>query len=638
MTATSFIAPTSDIDRQKARIKIAREITITGEQHNNLFNHVIERVMFGNQIRDWMCDRFEHIDKEVAGFIKLQKDDIKRQMDNRKGKGSKPVDFNLQLVAMQLHEATTYLMEVMSPDIGLYSAVAPPDSQEVAQAFAALLNKQDQTFQHYRNLAKAFFSALKYNFGGVLIEWKQRKGFKIENTAAGGIELNDDIIIEGNSVQHIDPYNFIYDVSVLPPDLNKNGEFFATVDVINDFRIRKMLKDELVFNMDEKYLKEGNTPTIGTSFYKEKPDIRYDGLSETPSEDWVKVLSGGLVESGNVKGVEVLYYYGWINPKDFGLTKEDKYQIWRFMILRNKRIVHAEQLTNAHNLLPCAFSMPWEDELGLRAKSWGEVLTPLQRFASHEMNVHQRIARKALYGVTIYDSNQIPALDVDDLLGGVIAGNATGQDRDIRKAVYQFNHPPTDRTTMENVKSAIDLMQILLPTNIQRQTASLERATRYQAAATVQGTNRRPHHIAKVMNSQMMNDMRYIEMMNVFQFQSEIKLIDPSSGKEIKVDPRQFRETEMEFAIADGLKGIDRLLIIEGMQEIINSMLQRPDVGREVDIIRLIDYWADMLGDKTDFTSFRIQHPLDGLPPAEKDIAMQAYQAAQQQQQSGGAQ
>ena len=261
---------------------------------------------------------------------------------------------------------------------------------------------------------------------------------------------------------------------------------------------------------------------------------------------------------------------------------------------------------------------------------------PTQRFASFQLNIHQRAARKALYGLTIYDAQIIPLGEADDLQGGQIAAKPTGQDRDLRKSILFHNDTPDTSKTMDDIARADAIAQKLLPTDMQNQVASLERATQYQAAAVVQGSNRRNHKNSKLVNSQCMMTLRAMLMANVFQFQESVILLD-DNGKEIEINPSQFRETKIEFAISDGLKGTDRLLVVESIKEILRFLLQSPTAAQQIDIIAVIDYWTDLLGDSTDFNQFKIESPLDALGPEEKQVALQLYQQFLEQQKGGGA-
>jgi len=420
--------------REVKSFQLTEDIRITQKQHNLLLQHIKDRLEFGKPVRDALADRFEIIDKELAGFLKLSVDDLKRERDNEKGEGPKVVDQVLPLIITQLDESMTYMMTVISPDDGMYNAIAVKDKQDAAKGFASLMNKNDKMFHHYRNYAKAIFNMLKYNVGGLMVEWEQIFGNQITTDKSGEITVDSQLIFAGNRVSSLDMYNFIYDISVPVIELNTRGEFFATVSLETPFRLRRMQQNGEIFDIDNIIR---SAPAPESMYYRQKPTIRSRDPVDLEGTDWTTILSAGINEEVKM-GFERVEYYGWIVPSDFGLGDSTEYQIWRFTMINGVRIAAAEYLNNAHGFLPCAMGRPWEDDFETQTKSFAELLIPYQRFASFQMNVHQRASRKALYGTTFYNERIIPNLDNVDLLAAKIPIKPPGQDFDIRKAFIQF--------------------------------------------------------------------------------------------------------------------------------------------------------------------------------------------------------
>lgn len=626
---------------QTKRVRIGENLIITLKNHDKLLAHITSRLQFGDELRKTQIDRFEIIDREIAGYILLDEDDRKREKDNIRGKGPKVTDTVLPLTIAQLDEAVTFLLSVIAPDDGIYSAIAVREKQEVAKAFANLMNKNAKTFGHYRHMARALFEMMKYNFGALIVEWRNITGKKIGSDASGDPVVESTVVFSGNAVEVADVYNLIYDISIDPIDVPMKGEFFALIDVKTPFRVRKMEADKEIFGID-RFIDTSNTEII---YYKTRPVISADHSNRgnvSGKTNWIEVLSAGVEQEVRI-GIEEITYYGWINPKKFGLSNSDEFQIWRFTVMGDKFIVSGEELTNAHGMLPINIGMPWEDGFGTQTKSYAEHLAPYQRFASFQINVHQRSARKKLYGVTFYNQRIIPSLDDSDMQSSKVPVLPPGQDFDIRKAVFQINDGPDTQNTMTDIANMDDLMQKVLPTDMLKQVANLQRATTYQAAATVQGGNRRNLKIAKILNIQCFEGVRNMQMFNIFQFQQSVEMLDPN-GKLTEINPAAFRDANLESDISDGLKGIDKLSIIEGFKDIINMMLQSKIAQDRIDIVAIIDYWTSIMGDKTDFTQFKFNDILDQLSGEERQLAIQMVEQGfqqikqQQQQQSGGQQ
>lgn len=621
--------------REPARIQIAENIRLSESNHEKLLKYIKRRLDYGNDGRDIRIQRYKFIDREVSGYMVLSDDDKKRMLDNIKGKGPKTTDFILELTGPHLDEFVTFLTSVLAAEEGIYSAVGAQHQQEYVNGFSVVMQKHAADFKHFTNLVKSFFDMGKYNFGGWTNEWAQIYGNKIGNTPTRNtVEIIREVVKAGNTLQSIDPYNFIYDISVPASDVYQNGEFFAIPTLETPFRVRRMIANKEIYSAERYYdaaETKFNVNNYNVKYYEAKPTLVWHGVfADGVQTDWHSVLSGNEHPTVGEK-IEFIHYWGWLNPKDFGLSDDDELQIWRITIAGCEYITHAEHLTNAHGYLPCAIGMPRTDGFDTATKTFAETFAPLQRFASNEINVRQKAARKKLYGLTIYDAQFAPLMEKADLLGGKVPWRPSGTDRDIRKSFLQLNDVPHTDDTMQNVEAVVNLMQKILPTDILKQVAELERATIYQAASVVQGGNRRLFKYARIINDQAFTPIKFMMMYNILQFMESMTIIDNETGQPKQINPQELRDADLEYIIASGIKGMDKLIVVEMLRDVINMILQSANAIQQIDIIGVIDYWTNLIGEKVDFKSFRIQSPLDQLTPEQKQQAFQLFQQAQQQ-------
>jgi len=616
--------------RAKAeRFPVAEKITLSKTNHKKLLDHIMERMVLAKDLRDRQVEKFAVIDKAVYGYLVLDEGDQKRENDNEKGYGIKPVESSLPMTLTSLDEATTFLSEVIQNDAGLYSAIAEREKQAVATAFSAVMNENAQQFSHITEVGKFLFDALKYNFSGLIPSWHKVYGNKLTNNEARTAPVvTPQVVYAGNKLDVIDVYNFFYDSSVPPTKLASEGEFFATCKTATTFRLKKQTLEKELFNTEGAL----SPATTFTNYYESRPAIR-SGKNTNADTDFISMLSQGAAKE-SVPNNEIIEMHIWVNPKNFALSTDDKFEIWRFRVLNSTRVVYAEKMNNAHGMLPVGISMPWDDGFTHDTKSYAELLNAFQTFASFQLNVMTKSHRKALYGLLFYNKNVVDLDDNYDPTGGKISVNAP-PDADLNKALRFVNDTPETNAMLNNISAMSDMMQKILPTDILRQVAGLDRATQYQSAATVQGANRRNLKIARVIYDQGLNLVNRMQMYNILQYQQSAELITPE-GELVAINPAEFRDTRLEFQISEGLQGLDKLSMIMSIKEVLNTIVQSQQASQQMDVTAIINYWTSMLGDRTDFSQFKFKSEIDKLPPEQKDMAFQLLQAAMAKQQGGG--
>jgi len=613
---------------------------ITMQAHDRIVEHVIGRYDLAHRMRTTYIDVFKYIDNEYHTWMQRDKDDAKRQRDNVRGKSVKAVDQKLSLMFSQIDEAQTYLLSVLAPDASMYTAMAAKEKQPVAKGLATLMNRHAQQFGHYNQLAVFLLDCLKYNFGAYTVSWVDRQGNMVVNDKAGRPTVKQGSVATGNELFALDPYNTLLDPTVNPTNLAVDGEFFGYVKMETPFRLAKMEADEELFNTKD-FIRTSPSAGAGSlSFYQQRNQVRNDltgGIGNSSGPDWVAIFNQApsTDECNPIGALETTVGYFWVIPHKLGLGKSKNYEIWRFVTGGRTHLLSARQMKNAHGLLPVNVAQPWEDHFGWQTKGATERLIPHQQFASATMNMHQRANRKRLVGLTVFDQRYVPLMNQDDvdLEGGKVPADTHGQDVDLRSKVVQFNDAPDTGDTMNNIKMTTEMMQDVLPTRMAQQVAGLERATEYQAAATVQAASRRNLRIAKIIDAQAMVPGRHMQYNNILQYQPYVEVLN-TTGDIVVIDPKILRNTSVEFTIADGLRGIDKLALTIHMKDMLNAVLQSQQAAAQIDVVAFMNYISTLYGDETDITQFRTQSPMDKLPADQRTMAFQLLQQYIQQQQA----
>lgn len=633
-TVTPFVS-----DDLPKRVKLSKTITITREQHDTLVTYIRERLEFGDELREDFVERLRQIDQEFNGFITLDKQDRKRLQDIRRGQPS-TTDINLELAAVQIQNIVTYMMSVFAPDEGMYRAVSTKDMQNISNGFTNKMNDDAQYFGHFQQLARSFFDMFKYNVGGTVTQWDKVWGTEMTARQTGGVDLNESFVYQGNSLSAVDMYNCIWDITVPITKIAQEGEFVFMIDLKTPFRLKKMLAQDMIFNVKIKEIDDGkflSSTGEDVDYFEEPPELLIEPhINTNYNVDWRSTLSGTIFKKEVGGKHEFIRGYIWLPSKKFGLSTSDKYEIWYIEMLRDRRIVFIEKMENAHGMLPVSFGMPRSDGMEMFKKSFAEQMIPLQRFATSEFNIHQRAARKRLYGVTVYNSQAIPLMERADMLGGKVPWNPSAIDQDVNKAVLQLNDAPNTDKTMDNVARVIELMEQYLPTQIAQQIAGLERAVQYQVAALVESGERTNYFLAKLLNDQCLRISRFQMMYNIIQFAGAIQVMN-DNGELEEIPSSAIIGAGLEFDIDFGLKGLQRVILNETLKEMTGMVLQSADAQQKIDVVKLLNHVTSMYGDTIDYDQYKFVNDFDRLSQQEKQVAFNLLtQLAQQQQDQDG--
>lgn len=601
-------------------------------QEDRLVKHILDRLRLSDVERQDRVQRMSQIDIQLSGVVTHEEEDRKRDRSNKKGRKPKPVAHNLPLAYAQLDDCVTYCMSLFAPEMNMFIATSTAKKQSVAEGLTREIGKHGQTLQYYRHTAKFVYNSLKYNLGALSVVWEQQSGKTyVPDTAngnagaSGQITTKDGVVWEGNLIKSLDMYNFLYDTSVHPVDLPLRGEYFAEVNRITPFRAKRMAQQKILFGVD-RFINTMAAPTTanGTTFYVQPPVVR-ETIAEaaaSKSTNWQQLWASNGPARDSQAGIELIWYTTWCIPSDFGLSDSDELELWCLGLAQGQYLAAAFEIESTHGQLPCACSTPIEDDLNNDQRTYAEMLLPLQHFASFLLNTHVEATRKAIYGITVYDKNAFPGLDLDtvELIGARIPMKSSAGAVDIDKMFRHYNDAPQTDQNVEMVGKIVELMQKILPTNMANQVADLQRATEYQAAATVQASSRRNLKIARIINDQALQPVKFQMMYNIYEHMTVIEYFD-NDGNAQQITPQQLLEAQIEFDIGTGLKGMDRLMQVSIFKDLMSYLFQVKDIGQQVNLLDLLSYVTQIAGFETDLSQFKIQQqPQPQIGPDGKPI------------------
>jgi len=591
------------------------------KMHDKLVCHVIDRMKLAKQMRDARIDRYARIDRQLFSQPRPRKgtspdednSEFQRLQDLEAGISVKPVDRNFGFAQDQLEDTEAQFIAMIAPDNGIFSAIAPAATQNAANALVAHLNNSAVRGNYYENLFLFVRSSLRYNFAAMSVFWEEHKGRLLRANAGGVVQPDYGVTWRGNILQHHDPYNFFFDVSVTPTELSRKGEFYAWVDTITGFSAKRAEEQKKMYWTSRFVEGMGADKRYTCEFYKEPPHT--SETEKNTADDWISVLSAGAESSvgDSIPALEVIHYVGWIDPKEFGSLAPTgsipgSMQLWRFDIVNGMYLANAVQLQDAHGMLPVVCSVPNPDVMKRRLPALSEKLLPLSQFASFALNSHQAGVRKALGGITLYDPTRIPfgSLPKGDLIAAKIAVRTSTNSPSVDSGFKQIVDVPQTGDYMNQVGSILQLMQRAAPTDFNNQMATLERATRYQAAAVAQGLNKRNLVSVKLIYDQGLGPMVMMMANNVIVNLPQLSYIDETTKAPTTVMTSSLIGQDVEYTVGTGIRGIDRLMLIETYKELLNYISQNPQAVQRIDIVRLLDYVSTLSGDDTNLAQFEL--------------------------------
>lgn len=615
-------------------IKFSDELSLPYKQYQILDAYLASRIKYASQITDERAVRMDEIDRQLLGSICLKGKDIESASKNREGKSPKVTDINLALGQAQIDTAVTAIMDMLVPTDKMYEPFGPSETQSEALALTDELNKQAERFNHIGEYFKVFSDIFRYNLGGCLVKWERVMGNRLGSDPLGGSVVSSEPseVFAGNRLIALDMRNTFYDPTVDPDNLSLHGSYAGYTRVYGISQLNEMI-DSGELNIE--YINDGATIPSSLVTYNERPSLHTPVTSETGNRNRLDWLFNTNIASPD-KLVLMTKLFAKIRPIQFGLGESNKMQIWEFTYL-GTRLVGAKLLDNAHGRLPIVLATATADSLGTAMVGFSETLIPLQNFASYLINAKQRAYRKQLYGVTVYDKNKIDMRQIVNTTRNNDFENAyvpvdLSENGNIANVIRTFNDAPDTSSTMTDLANIKTTMQDLLPTDSRQMLGNLSRVSQWQAQRTVRETDKRTIKIARLLNASVITPILFMSVYNVLQYKDSI-LVRESDGSVSEVSLAGLRESDIEFRIVSALRGIDKDLASERLRDIINSLLQVPNLSSDLDILELVRYWSTMMGVELDLAQFKVKSPFDKLTPEQKQgaYALLMQQAREQQ-------
>lgn len=617
---------------------------------NRIVQHVMERIKLADNSRRARNAIMRKIDMQLFSQPHSKnptedrqpgafedKSEADRLYDLEHGFSVKPVNRNFGFAAAHMESLETFIMSLFAPDMSLFEGISMASQQTQTLAIANELNSEGKKVGHYTSLFRFVRAALRYNFSAMSVFWETHQGMLLEAGAGGIVQSVPGVCWEGNNILPHDPYNFFYDTSVDPVKLNSEGEYYAWVEPLTLHRARCLERDKRMFWVSRLENCRG-LPTNswgGVPYYDPPPETRE--MQDYTSNLMEKFGFSASEAYESKPTYEVIHFVGFVDSSVVSTQSQKKsntlhdYQLWRFDIVNCQYLVNAVRLQNPHGMLPVVCCVPEVDITSRRLPGKAEQILPLSQYGSFLLNSDMTATRKALGGITLFDQTALPLgkLPEGDMIGAKIPIRPTTAGQTLDSVFKQLVDVPETAQNYQKLSAVLDLMQKFAPTDFNKQMADLDRATRFQAAAVQQGGNRENLLIARVIYEQAMNPLSIMMVNNVMVNKTQLPYLDQSTKTVQMVPVASLIGTSAEYDIGTGLRGIDRMILLNTYFELLNYINQNQQAIQRIDIVKLLNYVSTLSGDHADLSQFE-------LSDADYAKFMQAAQEKQSATSNGG--
>ena len=515
------------------------------------------------------------------------------------------VDVNIPLIVSQVDTAVAYLAELYLSGSPIFPVVSDPQFRKTAEYIETLVDKYSTISGYPKELLMFFKDAMKYNYAPINTEWDviQEWENKLDNSNldnAGEYQTRQ-IFVGYNKIRRLDPYNTIHDMSVLPGDNHKDGEYAGYIYLSTPSNLSALITR--LSAMDLGYLH--NTGKVfdamqnqrDHSYWREKPQISHYVTTETEFS-WERYFEMAASHKRGKTEIykdlfEVKVLYRRVRPKAYGLLspetkgmKEHEYRIYKFIIV-NEILLYVQPVYTAYNSLPIMIGSPMEDGFGLQTQSMAESTVPMQKAVSAMTNIRFHSARRAISDRAIYDANAIAPEDVNDANPSAKIAVQTNSLTKGRLADMYYSIPYDSRGTDHVIGDALTIAGWTNELNglnrAQQGQFQKGNKTREEFSTIMSNADMRQRLPAIMLEFQIFMPLKQMMKMNISRFSEAHKLRSLTSGKEVELDLNTLRSVMFDFRMGDGYTPSSKLastdLIAASMQLIQSSEILQQQFG-----------------------------------------------------------
>lgn len=563
-------------------------------------------------------ESFLQIDRAYMRETDLTEEAYLAKKALRQGDADKFRNITMPVIMPQVEAAVTYQQSVFLTGYPIFSCVSVPEFADQASQLDTVIGEQQTYANWVPELLMSIRDGFKYNLQAVEVSWEKEVTYTLDTdvTYKGGLEGKPtETIWEGNKIKRMDLYNTFWDTRVAPSEVAQYGEFAG----YNQLKSRIALKKYLAtlpnrMNVKEAFESGFQAPvsTMGSAgstgyFYPQlNPEASFD-ISAMNSMNWAswwgdKNSDGSQIKYKDMYQVTVLY--GRILPDDFGFTGvpgQKTAQVWKFIIVNNQVVVYAEQLSNAHDLIPIFFASPLDDGLAYQTKSFAKNVEPIQEITTALSNSTIAARRRAISDRVIYDPSRIsPAAINNDSPNAKIPVRPSAYQKPLSEAVYAFPFRDDQfQINTSEIQFYGSYANVISGLNPARQGQFVKgNKTKSEFDTVMNNANGRDQTVALTLEGNFFGPIKQVIKLNILQYQGGVDLINREAGTVTVIDPVMLRKANLVMKMSDGLNPSDKLIDSDTLSTSLQFLAQNQQIGAEYNVGDIFAYIMSSRGVK----------------------------------------
>ena len=623
--------------------------------HKFIVNQVLERAQEARNLSSQSFGEWGKLDWALTAYVPATEAESKiKKKDARK-----PVNIIVPQMLSSLEVYLTYMGGVVGDPIHRYVGRGDKRSKVRGAMLERVISTQNKWFKERLHLRTLFRDAFVYGVGIVSPVWrktKARRRVAEEMTEIAksvlkemGKDIKQDeflrymeevVLMEGNSLRNIDPYQVLLDPNVSAYDF-QDSEYFGYLNKTNAMQLLRNENDpeENLFNC--RYVHMLAEQNGGNSAYRRDDSSR--------SARWDTGTDTYFTASFNTTAVDIIHMYIDLIPADWGIGDEDYPVKWEFAVAGDQVLIQAHPLDLDHGQYPAVIITPNSTGYDMLPVSHLATCYGMQQTIDFFVQSHVANVRKAINGMLIVDPSVVDMnflRDDPDPGGRIIPVRQTAYGTGgLHNYIDQLAVMDVTRGHMSEAQVFMDLMGVVLGTKTPDLSRAPERPTATGFASELDASSSRLREIASNIYEQGLRDLAFQEAFNTQKLMSQAVVASITGRYE------SLLKTELginngvnDYLVAPG--DIETSFEVEAMtldsktenlstiSEVVKTALGVPgaaiEVFRELDLSRIVIAWLRKAG-FDDVQEFLRQAP--GMDPITAQVM--SNEQIQQQAQAG---